>query len=94
MSALPCLAGYESLVRQHQEQFSPALAQLQVSVDKALDHLLPQERSLVEAQAQQLAQLQAQLATHARCLLVFTELRAFMTEIRAIPIQPRWNQQI
>ena len=92
MSSLPCLAEYESLVRQHQEQFSPALAQLQVSVDEALDHLRQQERSLVEAQAQQLAQLQAQLATNARCLLSSRELQAFMTEIRAIPMQTRWNQ--
>ena len=48
MSSLPFLAEYESLVRQHQEQFSPALAQLQISVDETLDHLRQQERSLVE----------------------------------------------
>ncbi len=69
MPPLHLFGEYESLTQQHQEQFAPALTQLQASVDQMLHQLRRQEQSLVEAQAQQLAQIHAQLATDARCLL-------------------------
>jgi hypothetical protein len=54
MTPLHLLADYESLVQQHREQFTPALLRLQASVNETLHQLQQQERSLVDAQAQQL----------------------------------------
>jgi hypothetical protein len=92
MPPLHLLDEYESLIQQHRSQFAPALTELQASVTQTLHHLRQQERSLVTAQAQQLAQLQAQLATDARCLLNSTELQTFTAEVQAIPASVRWNQ--
>lgn len=47
MPPLRLLGKYESLTRQHQEQFMPALAQLQASINQTLHQLQQQERSLV-----------------------------------------------
>ncbi len=93
MSALPLLAEYNSLVQQHQEQFNPTIAQLQVSVDEMLHQLRQQEQALVAAQAQQLELLQAQLGTDARCLLNSAELQAFVAEVQAIPISYPWERR-
>ncbi len=92
MTPLHLLADYESLVQQHREQFTPALLRLQASVNETLHQLQQQERSLVDAQAQQLAQLQEQLATDARCLLNSVELQAFVAQVQTIPPRRRWNQ--
>jgi hypothetical protein len=92
MPPLHLLGEYESLIQQHQEQFAPALNQLQASVDQMLHQLQQQEQSLVEAQAQQLAQLHAQLATDARCLLNSIELQTFIAQVQATPARVRWNQ--
>ncbi|WP_068818851.1 hypothetical protein [Phormidesmis priestleyi] len=62
MTQLHFLTEYQSLVQQHQAQFTPALDHLQATVNETLTQLRQQERSLVEAQIQQLAQLKAQLA--------------------------------
>jgi hypothetical protein len=91
MSPLHLLGEYEALTQQHQEQFMSTLAHLQASVSETLNQLRQQERSLVEAQVQELKQLQAQLATNARCLLNSVELQAFVAEVQAIPAQARWQ---
>jgi hypothetical protein len=83
MPPLHLLGEYESLTRQHQEQFAPALTQLQASVDQMLHQLRRQEQSLVEAQAKQLAQLHTQLATDTRCLLNSIELQSFISQVPA-----------
>jgi len=93
MSSLHLLGEYESLVRQHTEQFTPTLIQLQASVDQTLHQLRQQERSLIEAQAQQLAQFHTQLSTDARCLLTSTELQTFISQVQATPALVRWNQK-
>lgn len=92
MPSLHLLGEYESLTNQHQEQFAPALTQLQASVDQMLHQLRQQERLLVKAQAQQLAQLHAQLAADARCLLNSFELQSFISQVQATPAHVRWNQ--
>jgi hypothetical protein len=79
-------------VQQHREQFTPALLRLQASVNETLDQLQQQERSLVEAQTQQLVQLQERLATDARCLLNSVELQAFVAQVQTIPPRRHWNQ--
>lgn len=91
MSPLHLLGEYESLMQKHQEQFAPALTQLQELVDQMVHQLRQQERPLVEAQVQQLAQLQAQLATDARCLLNSVELQTFIAQLQAMPATSRWN---
>lgn len=92
MTPLHLLSDYESLVQQHREQFTPALEKLQASVNETLHQLQQQERSLVSAQAQELVQLQEQLATDARCLLNSVELQAFVAQVQTIPPRRRWNQ--
>lgn len=92
MTPLHLLADYESLVQQHREQFTPALERLQASVNETLHQLQQQERSLVDAQAQHLVQLQERLATDARCLLNSVELQAFVAQVQTIPPRRRWNQ--
>ncbi|MDX2239268.1 MAG: hypothetical protein NW224_01180 [Leptolyngbyaceae cyanobacterium bins.302] len=92
MSQLHLLAQYESLVQQHQAQFNPTLTQLQVSVNETLHHLQQQEQSLVDAQTQQLAQLEAQLATDARPLLNSVELQSFIAEVQPILTRVPWSQ--
>lgn len=92
MPPLHLLGEYESLTQQHQEQFAPALIQLQASVNQMLQQLRQQEQSLVEAQAQQLAHLHTQLAADARCLLNSTELQTFIPQLQATPAHMRWNQ--
>lgn len=92
MPSLHLLGEYESLTQQHQEQFAPALTQLQASVDQMLHQLRQQEQSLVEAQAQQLAQLHAKLSTDARRLLDSIELQTFIPQVQATPARVRWNQ--
>lgn len=92
MTAIHLLADYESLVQQHQEQFTPELLRLQASVNETLHQLQQQERSLVDAQAQQLTQLQERLATDARCLLNSVELQTFIAQVQTIPPSRRWNQ--
>jgi hypothetical protein len=57
-----------------------------------LQQLRQQEQSLVEAQAQRLAQIYAQLATDARCLLNSIELQSFISQVQATPARVRWNQ--
>ena len=92
MTPLHLLADYESLVQQHREQFTSALLRLQASVNETLHQLQQQERSLVDAQTQQLVQLQERLATDARCLLNSVELQAFVAQVQTIPPRRRWNQ--
>lgn len=92
MTLLHLLDEYEALVQQHREQFTPALSQLQASVNETLHQLQQQERPLVEAQAQQLTDLQHQLATDARCLLNSVELQAFVAEVQALRTRSRWHQ--
>lgn len=92
MTAIHLLADYESLVQQHQEQFTPALLRLQTSVNETLHQLQQQEQALVDAQAQQLTQLQERLATDARCLLNSVELQTFIAQVQTIPPSRRWNQ--
>lgn len=92
MPPLHLLGEYESLTQQHQEQFTPALTQLQASIDQMLQQLRQQEQSLVEAQSQQLAQIHAQLSTDARCLLNSIELQTFIPQVQATPARVRWNQ--
>jgi hypothetical protein len=46
MSPVQLLGEYESLIQQHQEQFTPALTQLQALVNQTLHDLQEQERSL------------------------------------------------
>ena len=92
MTPLHLLADYESLVQQHREQFTPELLRLQVSVNETLHQLQQQERSLVDAQTQQLVQIQERLATDARCLLNSVELQAFVAQVQTIPPRRRWNQ--
>ncbi|MBV9387566.1 MAG: hypothetical protein JOZ78_14195 [Chroococcidiopsidaceae cyanobacterium CP_BM_ER_R8_30] len=92
MTLLHLLAEYEALVQQHREQFTPTLTQLQASVNETLHQIRQQERSLVDAQVQQLAQLQGQLATNARCLLNSVELQAFVAEVQATPALVLWHQ--
>ncbi len=92
MSPLHLLGEYESLIQQHQEQFAPALTQLQASVDQMLHQLRQQEQSLVEAQARQLEQLQMHLAADARCLLDSIELQTFIPQVQSTPVRMRWNQ--
>jgi hypothetical protein len=92
MPLLRLLGEYESLTQQHQEQFIPALTRLQASINQTLHQLQQQERSLVEAQAQQLAHLQAQLATNACCLLNSAELPTFIAEVQALPARVPWNR--
>lgn len=92
MPSLHLLGEYKSLTRRHHEQFAPALTQLQASVDQMLHQLRQQEQSLVEAQAQQLAQLHTQMATDARCLLNSIELQTFIPQVQATPARVRWNQ--
>lgn len=92
MTAIHLLADYESLVQQHQEQFTPELLRLQASVNETLHQLQQQEQSLVDAQAQQLTQLQERLATDARCLLNSVELQTFIAQVQTIPPSRRWNQ--
>lgn len=92
MTPLHLLADYESLVQQHREQFTPALLRLQASVNETLHQLQQQERSLVDAQTQQLVQLQERLATDARCLLNSVELQAFVAQVQTIPPRRPWNQ--
>jgi len=93
MTQLHFLTEYQSLVQQHQAQFTPALDHLQATVNETLTQLRQQERSLVEAQIQQLAQLKAQLALDARPLLPSAELQAFVAEVQATPPLQRWNQR-
>lgn len=92
MPPLHLLGEYESLTQQHQEQFTPALTQLQASVDQMLQQLRQQEQSLVEAQSQQLAQIHAQLSTDARCLLNSIELQTFIPQVQATSARVRWHQ--
>lgn len=92
MSQLHLLAQYESLVQQHQAQFNPTLTQLQASVNETLHHLQQQEQTLVDAQAQQLEQLKAQLATNARPLLNSVELQSFIAEVQPILTRVPWRQ--
>jgi hypothetical protein len=92
MTPIHLLADYESLVQQHREEFTPALLRLQTSVNETLHQLQQQERSLVDAQTQQLVQLQERLATDARCLLNSVELQAFVAQVQTIPQRRRWNQ--
>ena len=86
------LTPYTTLVQQHQAQFSPSLEQLRATVEATLHQLQQEERSLVTAQAQYLAELRQQLATDARCLLTSTELVAFVAQVQVIPAEPRWDQ--
>ena len=92
MTPIHLLADYESLVQQHQEQFTPTLLRLQASVNETLHQLQQQERALVDAQTQQLVQLQERLATDARCLLNSVELQTFIAQVQTIPPSRRWNQ--
>ncbi|NEQ25094.1 MAG: hypothetical protein F6K28_39615 [Microcoleus sp. SIO2G3] len=92
MTTSHLLADYETLVQQHQAQFTPLLEQLQTSVNQTLQQLQQQERSIVAAQAQQLAQLQAQLATDARRLLGSIELQTFVAQVQTTSPYRRWNQ--
>jgi hypothetical protein len=86
------LTPYTTLVQQHQVQFSPSLKQLRDTVEATLHQLQQEERALVAAQAQDLAELRQYLATDARCLLTSTELVAFVAQVQAIRAEPRWNQ--
>ncbi|HEY9645316.1 MAG TPA: hypothetical protein V6C88_03050 [Chroococcidiopsis sp.] len=88
----PLLGEYESLIQQHYEQFTCALSHLQASVEQTLQDLRQQEQSLVEAQAQELAQLHRQLGVDARCLLNSTELETFISQVQTAPSRVRWNQ--
>jgi hypothetical protein len=92
MAQLHLLAEYQSLVQQHEAQFTPTLTRLQASLNETLHQLQQQEQELVDAQAQQLSQLKAQLATNARPLLPSVESQAFVAEVQAIPPLRHWNQ--
>jgi len=83
MPQLNLMAEYNSLVQQHQEQFAPALAQLQTFVEETLDQLREQEQALVDAQDQELAQIRTRLATDARFLLDSAELQAFVAKVQS-----------
>lgn len=92
MAELHLLADYKLLSQRHREQFTPILNQLETSVHETLNQLRQQEQALVDAQAKQLAQLHAKLATDARILLDSAELQAFVTEVQAVPVPSHWNQ--
>lgn len=92
MTTSHLLADYEALVQQHQAQFMPLLDELQTALNQTLQQLQQQERSIVAAQAQQLAQLQTQLAIDARCLLRSIELQAFVAQVQTTLPCRRWNQ--
>lgn len=76
------LSGYETLVQNHANQFDPEIAGLQQIVNKRMQEIRHQERSLVEAQARELRRITDALAADARCFLPTPQFGGFVQEFK------------